>query len=147
MDTLLSLAYLIGIGYLFWRFLIPHKKVDDLNFIRSEQELDRLNKQKEELRALEYLITDVEACSNSDGLYKYFTLSWLNENTGEALEYQFFIYDKKSAIAKSMIELADIERARLRPEYQKSLDMIGKRSRSPINKVPDIIIRDHRDVQ
>jgi len=147
MDTLLSLAYLIGIGYLFWRFLISHKKVDDLNFIRSEQELDRLNKQKEELRALEYLITDVEACSNSDGLYKYFTLSWLNENTGEALEYQFFIYDKKSAIAKSMIELADIERARLRPEYQKSLDMIGKRSRSPINKVPDIIIRDHRDVQ
>jgi len=147
MNTLLSLAYLIGIGYLFWRFLIPHKKVDDLNFIRSEQELDRLNKQKEELRALEYLITDVEACSNSDGLYKYFTLSWLNENTGEALEYQFFIYDKKSAIAKSMIELADIERARLRPEYQKSLDMIGKRSRSPINKVPDIIIRDHRDVQ
>jgi len=115
--------------------------------MRSEQELDRLNKQKEELRALEYLITDVEACSNSDGLYKYFTLSWLNENTGEALEYQFFIYDKKSAIAKSMIELADVERARLRPEYQKSLDMIGKRSRSPINKVPDIIIRDHRDVQ
>lgn len=147
MDTLLSLAILIGIGYLFWRFLIPHKKVDDLNFIRSEQELDRLNKQKEELRALEYLITDVKACSNSDGLYKYFTLSWLNENTGEALEYQFFIYDKKSAIAKSMIELADVERARLRPEYQKSLDMIGKRSRSPINKVPDIIIRDHRDVQ
>jgi hypothetical protein len=46
-----------------------------------------------------------------------------------------------------MIELADVERARLRPEYQKSLDMIGKRSRSPVNKVPDIIIRDHRDVQ
>ena len=147
METLFSVIILIGVGWLCWKFLIPHEKVDDLNFMRSEQELDRLNKQKEELRALEYLITDVEACSNSDGLYKYFTLSWLNENTGEALEYQFFIYDKKSAVAKSMIELADVERARLRPEYQKSLDMIGKRSRSPINKVPDIIIRDHHDVQ
>ena len=147
METLFSVIILIGVGWLVWRFLIPHEKVDDLNFIRSAQELDQLNKQKEELRALEYLITDINACSNSDGLYKYFTLSWLNENTGEALEYQFFIYDKKSAIAKSMIELADVERARLRPEYQKSLDMLGKRSRSPVNKVPDIIIRDHRDVQ
>lgn len=147
MDTFLAFIFLMILCYLFWRFLIPHEKVDDLNFIRSEQELDRLNKQKEELRALEYLITDINACSNSDGLYKYFTLSWLNENTGEKLEYQFFVYDKKSAIAKSMIELADVERARLRPEYQKSLDLIGKRSRSPINKMPEIIIRDHRDVQ
>lgn len=151
MDTLLMLVILIFMGYLFWRFFKPQEHeeeiYDELNFIRSEQELDKINKQKDELRALEYLITDINACSDVDGLYKYFTLSWLNENTGEALEYQFFIYDKKSAIAKSMVELADVERARLRPEYQKSLDLIGKRSRSPINKMPEIIIRDHRDVK
>lgn len=151
MDTLLMLVILIFMGYLFWRFFKPQEHeeeiYDELNFIRSEQELDKINKQKDELRALEYLITDINACSDADGLYKYFTLSWLNENTGEALEYQFFIYDKKSAVAKSMVELADVERARLRPEYQKSLDLIGKRSRSPINKMPEIIIRDHRDVK
>lgn len=151
MDTLLMLVILIFMGYLFWRFFKPQEHeeeiYDELNFIRSEQELDKINKQKDELRALEYLITDINACSDADGLYKYFTLSWLNENTGEALEYQFFIYDKKSAVAKSMVELADVERARLRPEYQKSLDLIGKRSRSPINKMPEIIIRDHRDAK
>lgn len=151
MDTLLMLVILIFMGYLFWKFFKPQEHeeeiYDELNFIRSEQELDKINKQKDELRALEYLITDINACSDADGLYKYFTLSWLNENTGEALEYQFFIYDKKSAVAKSMVELADVERARLRPEYQKSLDLIGKRSRSPINKMPEIIIRDHRDVK
>lgn len=151
MDTLLSLVILIFMGYLFWKFFKPQEHEEEihgeLNFIRSEQELDKINKQKDELRALEYLITDINACSDVDGLYKYFTLSWLNENTGEALEYQFFIYDKKSAVAKSMVELADVERARLRPEYQKSLDLIGKRSRSPINKMPEIIIRDHRDAK
>lgn len=151
MDTLLMLVILIFMGYLFWKFFKPQEHEEEiygeLNFIRSEQELDKINKQKDELRALEYLITDINACSDADGLYKYFTLSWLNENTGEALEYQFFIYDKKSAVAKSMVELADVERARLRPEYQKSLDLIGKRSRSPINKMPEIIIRDHRDVK
>jgi ATP-dependent DNA helicase RecQ len=43
--------------------------------------------------------------------------------------------------------LADVERERLRPEFQKSLDEVGKKSRKPTNKVPEIVIRDHRDVR
>jgi hypothetical protein len=148
MDDILCLFVLCGLIYGFYRwYIFTHKPKDQLNFIRAEQELQVLNEKKEELRALEYLITDVDACSNNDGLYKYFTLSWMNEMTGENLEYQFFVWDNKSPIAVAMKSLADVERERLRPEFQKSLDEVGKKSRKPTNKVPEIVIRDHRDVR
>ena len=148
MENLLSLIVLVSFCFAFycaWKH--THKPVDQLNFIRTEQELDSLNKQREELRALEYLITDIDACSEVDGLYKYFTLRWMNENTGEVLEYQFFVYDHKSPMAYALKNVADIERQKLRPKFQQSLDMLGSRSRKPVDKVPDIIIRDHRDLQ
>lgn len=148
MDNVLSLVVLIlvvGIFYKAWQ--MTHKPQDQLNFLRAEQELQSINEKREELRALEYLITDIDACSKDDGLYKYFTLSWMNENTGENLEYQFFVYDKKSPVGDAIKSLADVERSRLRPEFQRSLDLLGNRSRKPTDKRPEIVIRDHRDIQ
>lgn len=147
MEGILSLIVLVLLVLgLYKLYNLSHLPEDQLNFIRAEEELEEINKKKTALRTLEYLITDIDVCSSSDGLYKFFTLSWLNEATGENLEYQFFIYDNKSSMADAVKTLANIEKARIRPEFQECLDKVGIRSRKAAHKRTDIKIHNHNDV-
>lgn len=137
MDNVLCLIISITVYYYIY---CVYKKVkhrildneennnDNLDFAKAEQSIDEINKQRDELRVLEYLITDIEVCSTKAGTHKVFTLSWVNEATGESKEYDFFVWDSDSELGYALTNLAYAERNRIRPEFEQNLKTIGERS-------------------
>lgn len=135
MENILCLIFSVTLYYYIY---CVYKKVkgktendeedDTLDFIKAEQGIDEINKQRDELRVLEYLITDIEVCSTKAGTHKVFTLSWVNETTGESKEYDFFVWDSDSELGYALTNLAYAERNRIRPEFEQNLKTIGERS-------------------
>lgn len=135
MENILCLIFSVTLYYYIY---CVYKKVkgktendeedDTLDFIKAEQGIDEINKQRNDLRVLEYLITDIEVCNMKAGTHKVFTLSWVNETTGESKEYDFFVWDSDSELGYALTNLAYAERNRIRPEFEQNLKTIGERS-------------------
>lgn len=131
METLVAFLLLCVEVAFFYKVLVGDNKpstADHFDFSKSEKELDVLQEQRNQLRVLEALKTDIDICSAKDNVCKYFTLSWSNEATGEQFEYEFVINDSNTDTANAMKNLAIKESYQMRIDYQNNLNMIGVRS-------------------
>ena len=131
METLVAFLLLCVEVAFFYKVLVRNSKpsgVDHFDFGKSEKELDTLQEQRNQLRVLEALKTDIDICSAKDNVCKYFTLSWNNEATGEQFEYEFVVSDSDTNIANAIKNLANKESYQMRIDYQNNLNMIGVRS-------------------
>lgn len=121
-----------------YKKIVPEKKEEEhINFNRVEYELDEMIEKARKLRTIENLITDIDICE-SGMLHKTFTVSWVNEATGESQSYDFYVTDSESELAESLSSAAGIERYRLRTLLENDIDKMPERSRKTLPNIVDI---------
>ena len=124
---------------------VPEKD-DDMNFSRVIEETEKMEVLNRQLQVLENLLTDITIC-NSGQHHKGFTLSWINEATGENMSFDFWVSDPSEDTAKALSELACTERSRLRTELMEIIDGLPENSRyTPPNlteEIPADVVKKH----
>ncbi|MDE5556855.1 MAG: hypothetical protein K2J32_04060 [Ruminococcus sp.] len=121
-------------------------KDDDMNFSRVIEETEKMEVLNRQLQVLENLLTDITIC-NSGQHHKGFTLSWINEATGENMSFDFWVSDLSADTAKALSGLADTERSQLRLELQEIIDGLPENSRytppNLIEEIPADVVKNH----
>ncbi|MCM1507004.1 MAG: hypothetical protein NC177_07710 [Ruminococcus flavefaciens] len=120
---------------------------DDMDFSRVVEETEKIETCNRQLQTLENLLTDITIC-NSEQHHKVFVLSWVNEATGENMSFDFWVNDSESDTAKSLLQLANTERSRLRSELQEVIDCLPENSRhtppNPTEKILSDVVKKHK---
>lgn len=127
MSCIFSIAWL---GVLIWLGLKccnkqHEEQADNLNFLQADKDIDNLYELKKEVRLVEDLITEINACSDKKQMS--FDLSWQSEHDG-ILTYQFWIDGSNQNLTEALLWLAEVERERLRLSLQNDIQATAERS-------------------
>ena len=128
-------------GMYMYKKICPNKEQEDepINFNRVEYELAEMIAKAKKLRTVENLITDIEICE-SGLLHKTFTISWINEATGEEQSHDFYVTDSECELAEALRSAAEVDRYRLRTLLQNDIDQMPERSRKTLPDIVDITL-------
>lgn len=126
--VILVTYFIVGFGiYKLYKFI--KLRQGKINLIRFDQEMNDLQFQRNRIMTLHNLLTDVDTCDLKDNQYKVFNISWKNEITGEVLNYDLYIYNKKSANAIALKNLAEIEIKDMSPKLKEDIERLKLRSK------------------
>ena len=115
-------------------WLKTHQPTDWLDFYSAERMVKQMNDTATKIKTLEAIITNIERCDSKHT--KNFTLSFIDEVSGEKYEYDFWISNPKSQVAKELATTAELERINLRVSMQEDIKSVSQKAR---RKYPDVV--------
>lgn len=132
MEGIIFLLIIAAVIYVSW--LKTHQPTDWLDFYSAERMVKQMNDTATKIKTLEAVVTNIEMC---DGKHtKNFTLSFIDEVSGEKYEYDFWISNPKSQVAKELATTAELERINLRVSMQEDIKSVSQKAR---RKYPDVV--------
>ena len=106
-------------------WLKTHQPTDWLDFYSAERMVKQMNDTATKIKTLEAIITNIERCDSKHT--KNFTLSFIDEVSGEKYEYDFWISNPKSQVAKELATTAELERINLRVSMQEDIKSVSQK--------------------
>lgn len=132
MEGAIFLLIIAVVIYVSW--LKMHQPTDWLDFYSAERMVKQMNDTATKIKTLEAIITNIEMCGSKHA--KNFTLSFIDEVSGEKYEYDFWISNPKSQVAKELTTTAELERINLRVSMQEDIKSVSQKAR---RKYPDVV--------
>lgn len=132
MEGIIFLLIIAVVIYVSW--LKTHQPTDWLDFYSAERMVKQMNDTATKIKTLEAIITNIERCDSKHT--KNFTLSFIDEVSGEKYEYDFWISNPKSQVAKELATTAELERINLRVSMQEDIKSVSQKAR---RKYPDVV--------
>lgn len=114
--------------------LKTHQPTDWLDFYSADRMVKQMSDTATKIKTLEAIITNIEMCDSKHT--KNFTLSFIDEVSGEKYEYDFWISNPKSQVAKELTTTAELERINLRVSMQEDIKSVSQKAR---RKYPDVV--------
>ncbi len=122
---LLSVLSLLII-YAIYRKIFP--PADLMNFKNVNEDIKSMELKRQQINVLNSMLTDIDLTRAGEKT-AVFRITWLNDDTGEPVDYDLYVYDRKSDQSVGMKYLIGIELERLRFDLQKDINKIEYRSR------------------
>lgn len=132
MEGIIFLLIIAVVIYVSW--LKTHQPTDWLDFYSAERMVKQMSDTATKIKTLEAIITNIEMCDSKHT--KNFTLSFIDEVSGEKYEYDFWISNPKSQVAKELATTAELERINLRVSMQEDIKNVSQKAR---RKYPDVV--------
>lgn len=128
-SVLFCLGTLIGMFYVMCKIsnarYMDNEPKDNLDFNKCNEDIEDLFVKKNQVLAIEKLLTDVNTCSPEH--QKGFTLMW-ESNEGGRLEYEFWLDGTDTNLQDALSWLATTERASKRIQLQNKIQNTAYRS-------------------
>lgn len=133
-EKIIYVILLVGFTYLFFKSMntSDEENIDeDIEFLSVSEAIDEINHTKEQLAAIEEMITDVSICS-PDEHGKYISCEWMS-SLGNKYKYDLFV-DGVNGASEEMLKIAYSERTRLRTLLRQQIRNLSDRCNENCNE-------------
>lgn len=133
-EKIIYVILLVGFTYLFFKSMntSDDKSTDEnIEFLSVAEAIDEMNSTKEQLAAIEEMITDVSVCS-PDEHGKFISCEWMS-SLGNKLRYDLFV-DGNNNTSEELLKIAYSERARLRTLLRQQIRNLSDRCNENCNE-------------
>lgn len=133
-EKIIYVILLVGFTYLFFKSMntSDDKSTDEnIEFLSVAEAIDEMNSTKEQLAAIEEMITDVSVCS-PDEHGKFISCEWMS-SLGNKFKYDLFV-DGTNCASEEMLKIAYSERARLRALLHQQIRNLSDRCNENCNE-------------
>lgn len=131
---ILKILYVTAI-IIFVRYLFRRKSKSETNesieFYTVAEAIDEMNQTKQQLAAIEEMITEIESCS-PESRTKFFSCEWTNV-IGEKFNYDLYI-DGNEAVSNELLKIAYSERSKLRSLLRQQIRNLNERCNENCNE-------------
>ncbi len=133
-EKIIYVILLVGFTYLFFKSMntSDDKSTDEnIEFLSVAEAIDEMNSTKEQIAAIEEMITDVSICS-PDEHGKFISCEWMS-SLGNKFKYDLFV-DGTNCASEEMLKIAYSERARLRALLHQQIRNLSDRCNENCNE-------------